>query len=107
MGRKEFDQVYAVVRQIPRGKVATYGQIAFWLGWTHGARTVGWALRATPGGQSIPWHRVINSKGQLSAFDDGTQRALLETEGLIFDEEGRVTLRDVIWAGPPELDPLP
>lgn len=48
MLNRRFDEVYALVRQIPYGKVATYGQIARWLGWEHGARTVGWALRLAP-----------------------------------------------------------
>ena len=71
-----------MVRQVPPGKVVSYGLVAFWLGWNHGARTVGWAMRGCP--QDVPWQRVVNSKGQLSVGDKETQRALLEMEGVRF-----------------------
>lgn len=96
-----FAEVYAVVRQIPRGRVATYGQIAFWLGWAHGARTVGWAMRACP--PDVPWHRVVNSRGEISIADTETQRALLEAEGIVFSEAGRIPLRRFAWPGPPQI----
>ncbi len=88
---KQFEAVYALVRQIPPGKVTTYGQIARKLGWDHGARTVGWALRSAPAG--VPWHRVVNGRGALSLFDDGEQRLRLEAEGVCFDALGRIDLK--------------
>ncbi len=98
-----FEQVYEVVRHIPPGRVATYGQIARLLGMPHAARTVGWALRALPEGYDVPWQRVINARGTVS-FAAGSpgaeiQRALLEDEGVVFDEQGRVDLDIYGWAG--------
>lgn len=98
-----FDQVYEVVRRIPRGRVATYGQIARILGSPRSARTVGWALRATPAGSAVPWQRVINSRGMISlgAGSQGAalQRSLLEAEGVVFDEQGHVDLDIYGWDG--------
>ena len=98
-----FDQVHKVVRRIPPGRVATDGQIARMLGSPRSARTVGWALRAVPEGQSIPWQRVVNGRGQVS-FAQGTegalvQRVLLEGEGIVFDVQGRIDLDLYGWEG--------
>ncbi|MGC9396739.1 MAG: MGMT family protein [Anaerolineae bacterium] len=96
----QFEQVYALVREIPRGTVASYGQIARWLGWPRGARTVGWALRALHT-DDVPWHRVVNAQGRVSLRDDdGLQRALLEAEGVVFDARGRIDLKIFGWTGP-------
>ncbi len=99
-----FEDVYRIVRMIPSGRVATYGQIATYLGNPRAARTVGWALHSMPGGENIPWHRVINSGGQISPSPGGhreaQQRAMLEDEGIIFDETGRIDLRIYQWTGP-------
>ena len=101
-----FSQVHHVVRLIPPGRLATYGQIARLLGQPRAARTVGWALRSTPDGEEIPWQRVINARGTISfgARSPGAdlQRALLEAEGVVFDEQGRVDLKVYGWVG---LDP--
>ncbi|MBN2394451.1 MAG: MGMT family protein [Anaerolineae bacterium] len=98
--QNQFEQVYALVREIPRGKVASYGQIARWLGWPRGARTVGWALRALHT-DDVPWHRVVNSQGRVSLRnDDGLQQALLEAEGIVFDTVGRIDLKTYGWTGP-------
>jgi methylated-DNA-protein-cysteine methyltransferase-like protein len=101
-----FERVYRVVRQIPPGRVATYGQIACLLGEPHAARTVGWAMRAS-GDPDVPWHRVLNAQGSISAvemrIESGLQRALLEGEGIVFDEEGRVDLDVYRWEVPPHL----
>ena len=98
-----FEQVYQLVQRIPPGRVATYGQIARLLGLPHAARTVGWALQALPDGRDVPWQRVINAHGTISAGlgDRGAaiQRALLEEEGLVFDHQGRVDLKAYGWAG--------
>ena len=98
-----FEQVYSVVRRIPPGKVATYGQIARLLGRPRGARTVGWALHSLPEGSDVPWQRVINARGVITLDAHGPggsiQRALLETEGIVFDEQGRIDLGAWGWAG--------
>lgn len=100
-----FDRVYIVVRQIPRGKVASYGQIAALLGHPQAARTVGWALNALRGSEvdDVPWQRVINSYGRISISraDLGAelQRALLEEEGVEFDSRGYVDLGRFGWRG--------
>ena len=95
-----FERVYAVVRRIPRGRVMTYGQIGRWLGAPHAARTVGWAMRAA-GPQNVPWHRVINSRGRISAPHDVErllrQKALLEAEGVRFDSTGACDLDRYRW----------
>lgn len=98
-----FEQVYQVVRCIPPGRVATYGQIARLLGVPHAARTVGWALHSLPDAGDVPWQRVLNARGTIS-FGAGSpgaalQRALLEEEGVVFDERGRVDLAVCGWAG--------
>jgi methylated-DNA-protein-cysteine methyltransferase-like protein len=96
-----YARVYAVVREIPRGKVATYGQIAKIVDRCT-ARMVGYAMAALRGRTDIPWQRVINSKGEISTRSRGDgalrQRKLLEKEGIRFDPRGRVNLRKVRWA---------
>ena len=96
-----FEQVYQVVRRIPPGKVATYGQVARILGRPRGARTVGWALHSMPEGSDVPWQRVINARGTISLGARGApiQRALLEEEGIVFDERDHVDLDTYGWAG--------
>lgn len=81
-----FERVYAVVRRIPRGRVATYGEVAAILGVSRGARAVGWALRGL-GRRQIPWHRVVGAGGRISL--DGRpggeiQRRKLRKEGVHF-----------------------
>jgi len=89
-----FERVYRLVRQVPPGRVISYGAIARMLGHPRAARTVGWALHSLPEGSGVPWHRVINSRGRisLSRREHGAdlQRALLEAEGVEFDERGTV-----------------
>ena len=100
-------RIYAVVRRIPRGRVATYGQVARLAGLSGHARQVGYALHALPDGSAGPWHRVINAQGRVSARrdpgSDDLQRQLLEREGIHFDERGRADLGCFQWrprAGP-------
>jgi len=99
-----FEQVYRVVRRIPPGQVATYGQIARILGAPRAARTVGWALHDLPTGSDVPWQRVVNARGSISLERRGMggaiQRALLEEEGVPFDPEGRIDLAVYGWPGP-------
>ena len=98
--QNQFELVYALVREIPRGKVASYGQIARWLGWPRGARTVGWALRALHTDE-VPWYRVVNAQGRVSLRDDeGLQQALLEAEGVVFNKTGQIDMKVYGWTGP-------
>lgn len=100
-----FEQVYRLVRQVPRGRVTSYGAIARMLGYSHAARTVGWALHSLPEDSGVPWHRVINSQGRISTscreHDADTQQTLLEAEGIEFDEQGIVDWERFGWAGLP------
>ena len=93
--------VYRVVRRIPRGRVATYGQIAAMLGWPRAARAVGHAMRHCPPG--VPWHRVVNASGGISLRANVgnmlTQRLLLEQEGVPV-RRGRIRLDRYRWRGP-------
>lgn len=99
-------RIYAVVRAIPPGRVATYGQIAELAGLPRQARLVGYALNSLPEGLDVPWHRVINARGMISLPPEmghaAMQRSLLEAEGIHFDERGAVSLRRVQWR--PDLD---
>ncbi len=103
MKRKQsiYDQIYAVVERIPRGRVATYGQIAALAGAPNHARVVGYALTAMPEESDLPWHRVINAKGQVSTRSapgwENYQRRLLEAEGVVFDAGGTVALERFRW----------
>ncbi len=95
-----FSRVYSLVRTIPYGHVVTYGQIAQVLGAPRGARTVGWALRACD--DEIPWHRVVNAAGRISWRPTGAprrQRALLDAEGVQFDNAGQIDLGRFGWRG--------
>lgn len=91
-----FEKIYEVVKAIPKGKVATYGQVAFLAGNPHWARVVGYALHNNPDPSSIPCHRVINRKGKVApcfAFGGSDiQRQLLEAEGVIFEVDGTIDL---------------
>ena len=95
-----FAAFYAVVRQIPPGKAATYGQIARLAGMPRCARTVGYAMAACRD-PSVPCHRVVDRfGGTKAAFDThapGTQRALLEAEGVVFRPDGTVDLEQCQW----------
>jgi methylated-DNA-protein-cysteine methyltransferase-like protein len=91
------------VRRIPRGRVATYGQIAALAGLGRQARQVGYALHALPGEGHAPWHRVVNARGAISlppmGGADVTQRLRLEKEGVRFDARGRIDLARYGWRG--------
>lgn len=96
-----FDKVYNVVKDIPRGKVATYGQIAKILGAPRYSRFVGFALHSNPNPKEIPCHRVVNRFGQLSksfAFGgESSQRKLLEQEGIVFNADGTIDMKKYQW----------
>lgn len=91
-----YARIYRVVRRVPKGRVATYGQIAELVGHV-GARQVGYALHALKDDR-VPWQRVINAKGEISPrWDADHQRQRLEAEGVEFDERGRVDLKRFRW----------
>lgn len=107
-----YAQVWDLARQVPPGKVATYGQIALLLPpppgvdfetyRAFGPRWVGGAMAACP--EDVPWQRVINAKGEISPRPGaGRQRELLEGEGVTFNEKGRIDLKKFGWeTGKPE-----
>ncbi|MCC6766378.1 MAG: MGMT family protein [Deltaproteobacteria bacterium] len=97
--------VYRLVRRIPRGKVATYGQVAAILGQPRGARAVGTALGALRDADvdAVPWQRVIGAAGRCThrdGFQAGIQQEMLEAEGVVFDRRGYVDFTTVRWKGP-------
>ena len=97
-----YDVIYRVVASIPHGRVATYGQVARLAGIPRRARAVGYALSALGGESPIPWHRVVNAAGKISARGhnagaEDTQRIRLEREGISFDTQGRLDLAQVQW----------
>lgn len=100
-----FARVYALVARIPRGRVATYGQIARMLGAARAARIVGWAMHGNPHGAHVPCHRVVQQGGSCSPNfrigDPGAQRRLLEREGVRFLLDGRVDLEAHQWRPEP------
>ena len=104
---RSFDQrVYRAVELVPLGRLATYGQIADWIGAYGCARQVGWALRRLPLPSAVPWHRVVNAQGRISFSpsregSDWIQRQLLLAEGIPVDPAGRLPLRPFLWR-PPE-----
>jgi len=93
------ERVYAIVRQIPRGMVMTYGQIAIILGEGYTARTVGYVMHGA--GEDVPWQRVINSQGKCSTgrltIPMNLQQELLEADGVVFNEKGKCDLKKYQW----------
>jgi methylated-DNA-protein-cysteine methyltransferase related protein len=97
-----YDAIHSVVKQIPEGQVATYGQIAEMLGLFGRARQVGYALFQVAPGSDIPWHRVVNAQGKISRSpmrqgNDDLQRILLEREGIAFDTQEKLNLSRYRW----------
>ena len=95
------DRIYAVVKRIPKGQVATYGQVARLAGLGGHARQVGYALHALPSGSRVPWHRVINTRGRISprseTVSESIQREMLEREGIVFEADGRISMTRYRW----------
>jgi len=104
-----YDRIYDVVRQIPPGQVATYGQVAELAGLIGQPRLVGYALyRVDMETSDVPWQRVINAKGEISHSrrrhgSDHRQRTLLEAEGIDFSAQGKIDLKRYRWR--PIIDP--
>jgi len=97
-----YDLYYRVVRRVPRGRVATYGTVAREAGFPGRARQVGYALAALPDGTDVPWHRVVNARGEVSPRSaalgyERLQRTLLEAEGVQFDASSRIDLDRFGW----------
>jgi methylated-DNA-protein-cysteine methyltransferase related protein len=95
-------RILSVVRRIPRGRVASYGQVAKLAGFGGRARLAGYALHALPEGTPLPWHRVLGAGGRISLIKldpaaATTQRLRLEREGVRFDARGRVDLEVWLW----------
>ncbi len=102
-----WESVYALVRRIPKGRVMTYGQVATLIENRLSPRAVGWAMHGCPEG--VPWQRVVNAQGMCSTdrlpdIPPGLQRALLEGEGVRFNDAGRLDLERYRWT-PPEHRP--
>ena len=97
------ERVYETVRRVPHGLVVSYGGVAAMLGSPRAARGVGHALHVLPDGTDVPWWRVINRNGEISIrgviHAERLQRALLEAEGVAFDERGRIDWRRFGWDG--------
>jgi methylated-DNA-protein-cysteine methyltransferase related protein len=101
-GMRTYDVIYNVVRQIPHGRVATYGQVADLAGMYGKARLVGYALYRVVADSDVPWHRVVNAQGRVSESplrngSDALQRVLLESEGICFRADGTLSLREYLW----------
>lgn len=98
--QKYREKVYSLVRQIPKGKVMTYGQIAIILGEGYTARTVGYVMHGADA-EDVPWQRVINSQGKCSTgkltIPINLQQELLEAEGIVFNASGKCDLGTFQW----------
>ncbi len=97
-----YRKIWDVVLRIPRGRVATYGQVARLAGLPNHARLAGYALHALSVKSPVPWHRVVNAKGEVSPRRDGSehdrlQRLMLEREKVRFDRNGRIALAVFRW----------
>lgn len=102
MPTTSYSKIYAAIRRIPVGKVATYGQIAEVAGLPRQPRLVGYALFQQEVDGDLPWHRVVNAKGEISYSParqgaDQLQRVLLEAEGVVFNDRGRIDLSQHRW----------
>jgi methylated-DNA-protein-cysteine methyltransferase-like protein len=97
------ERVYRVVRTVPHGRVVSYGGVAAMLGKPRAARGVGQALSVLPDGSDVPWWRVVNHNGEISIkgvlHGPAVQRALLESEGVRFDQRGRIDWKAFGWTG--------
>jgi methylated-DNA-protein-cysteine methyltransferase-like protein len=101
LSESSYTRIWKVVRRIPKGRVATYGQVAELAGLPRQARLVGYALHALPEAKQVPWQRVVNAQGRISARGlseyEALQRQRLEREGVRFDARGRIDLARFGW----------
>ncbi len=96
-------KVLNIIRNIPEGKVLTYGRAAFLAGKPNGARQISRLLHSMSKKHDLPWHRVINSRGKISLKPSQgyeLQKALLESEGILFSPQDTIDLRIYLWKGP-------
>jgi methylated-DNA-protein-cysteine methyltransferase-like protein len=99
-------EILGLIRQVPSGSVVTYGQLASLVGRRGASRQVGFVLASLPEDSSVPWHRVVNARGEVSRRSDGSgiaegyQRHLLGEEGVEFDSQGRIDLDRFSWEPP-------
>jgi methylated-DNA-protein-cysteine methyltransferase-like protein len=101
MASTNYQRIHEVVKRIPRGCVATYGQVAALAGMAGHARQVGYALHALTKNSGVPWHRVINARGEVSKraepmFEE-IQRTLLKKEGVVANDKGMFSLKQYLW----------
>ena len=98
-----FEKVYKIVAKIPKGKVATYGQLAILIGRPGSARTVGWAMRGAKEELHLPCHRVVNRFGEMAPGDTfgapEIQRNILISEGITFKDNGLIDMKKHLWNG--------
>lgn len=100
MGSFFSQRVIEIIKQIPEGKVATYGQIATYAGNPRASRQVAWILHSSSRKENLPWHRVINSKGRISLPHNAgyeTQKEKLASEGIIFDKSDKISFDRYLW----------
>jgi len=93
-------EVIRLIKAIPRGKVATYGQIAYLTGFYPSVRRVVWILHSCSEKEGLPWHRVVNHKGKISLKPGSgyeKQKEMLEKEGIFFDDNDRIDLDRFLW----------
>lgn len=94
------ERVKDIIKNIPVGKVVTYGQIATYAGNPRASRQVAWILHSSSKKDNLPWHRVINSKGHISLPHNGgyeMQKALLEEEGIVFSKNDKINFKKYLW----------
>jgi len=96
-----YAEIHDVVRCIPKGRVSTYGQVAELMGIPGQGRRVGYALSSLPNNSDVPWHRVVNARGEISLRSDSgpdkRQMQLLRREGVVFDKDKRIALSRFQW----------
>ena len=100
MGETFYENVIEIIKNIPPGKVATYGEIADYAGNRRAARQVSYILNSSWKKHNLPWHRVINSKGGISlrrGYGYDLQKKLLKKEGIKFDKDDRIDLKKFQW----------
>lgn len=93
-------RVKEIIKRVPRGKVATYGQIAALAGNHRAARQVAWILHSSSQRDSLPWHRIVNRRGRISIQQTSgyeTQKLLLKIEGIEFDENDSINFKKYLW----------
>ena len=100
MSQTFHEKVIAIIKKVPKGKVATYGQIAAIAGNPNAARQVSWTLNSSSSKEKLPWHQIINKQGRISLSPGAgyeEQRSRLEKEGVVFSLNGSVDLKHFLW----------